>query len=65
VTHTRAYDDDEGEFSAEEKVSRRLCPVCKTPMTMRSWESSDGAFEDFRYTCPECANVVWIDGIDA
>jgi hypothetical protein len=42
----------------------RTCSTCHEPMTVQTWESNDGAFEDFKYTCPN-GHVEWVDGIDS
>lgn len=45
-----------------------VCRQCgKTNVELDVWESSDGAYEDYRYTCMEagCGNVWWVDGPDA
>lgn len=30
-----------------------------------AWESSDGAYEDYHYTCINCGYDYWVDGPDA
>lgn len=46
--------------------STTLCPKCQHGnVTYQVWESSDGAYEDYKYTCPTCAHVWWVDGIDS
>jgi hypothetical protein len=46
--------------------SDRPCPVCgQYNVTMQKWESSDGAFEDAKFTCSTCQYEWWIDGIDS
>ena len=66
MTHMRQMEESEGTFN-EAKPSDRKCPKCGSPMTSKTWESSDGAYEDEKYTCtsPACGNVVWVDGIDS
>jgi hypothetical protein len=65
MTHTRQYHDDEGEF-AEAKLTESPCRVkdCPAPVRVRTWESSDGAYEDYQFRC-ERGHVWWIDGIDS
>lgn len=42
------------------------CRKCSAPnVTRRVWESSDGAYEDYEYSCPDCEHVWWIEGPDA
>jgi len=38
-----------------------------TPPTMvcEKHESSDGAYEDLKFTCPVCGYYYWIEGADA
>lgn len=64
MTHTRQMAEYEGVLG-ESKPTEYLCPACKTPMTVQEWESSDGGWVDFKYTCPGCRKVVWVDGIDS
>jgi hypothetical protein len=75
MTHTRQYADDEGTFSEWQPVRAVLarCPKivpvsglpCGHPVEVRTWESHDGAFEDYQYRCLGGGHVWWIDGIDA
>lgn len=45
---------------------RFFCRKCsKVNVIRRVWESSDGAYEDYHYTCPDCGHDWWIDGSDA
>src|SRR5262245_31211980 len=37
---------------------------CNAKVKCRSWESHDGAYEDYQYRC-EKGHVWWVDGIDA
>lgn len=42
------------------------CRKCgKSAVEYRSWESSDGAFEDTHYRCTACGSDWWVDGPDA
>jgi transposase-like protein len=42
------------------------CRKCgATNVTVYEWESSDGAFVDHRYDCPDCGFSWWVDGPDA
>lgn len=50
----------------KERETTRPCPVCGVAsVTVRIWESSDGAYEDERFTCGACGHVWWVDGIDS
>ncbi len=54
-----------GKLSKTEK-SYRKCRKCDGKnVTSQEWESSDGAHEDYKYTCGDCGYVWWIDGIDS
>jgi uncharacterized protein with PIN domain len=59
-------EDSQGSFS-EPQPSNRLCPKCKSSLTYQMWESLDGGYEDYKYTCSnkECGHYFWIDGIDS
>lgn len=63
MTHMRQMDESEGVAGAA-RPSDRVCSTCYEPMTVQTWESSDGAFEDFKYTCAN-GHVEWVDGIDS
>lgn len=42
------------------------CPKCPSESIKRQvWESSDGAYEDYHFTCPDCGFNWWVDGPDA
>jgi hypothetical protein len=65
MTTSRTFADNEGEFR-KEKPTDIPCRKCgKTEVTYQIWESSDGAYEDCRYTCQACRTVWWVDGIDS
>jgi hypothetical protein len=38
--------------------------VCGAAVQYRSWESSDGAYEDYQFRCAR-GHMWWIDGIDS
>lgn len=62
--HTRKMSDSEGAFAGWEP-SDRPCPKCGSELTQhRTWESSDGAYEDSHYRCV-CGHTWWVDGIDS
>lgn len=65
MTHMRPMDESEGEFT-NEFHSGFPCRQCGGGGVMcQTWESSDGAYEDYKYTCADCHAVWWVDGIDA
>lgn len=42
------------------------CGKCPSQAVERQvWESSDGGFEDYHYTCKSCGHNWWVDGPDA
>ena len=66
MTHTGPMPESAGEFTATERGIK--CHKCGQPTAKcETWESSDGAYEDYKYTCqsPACGYVWWVDGIDS
>jgi hypothetical protein len=66
MTHFKPMDESEGDFTSE-SVTEYFCGKCKkkTPHTVLTWESKDGGYVDYKYTCQTCGKVCWIDGIDS
>ena len=71
MTTSRKFADSEGDFANWKDVPepcRRIVsqgnPPCGAKVQYRSWESSDGAYEDYQYRC-EAGHTWWIDGIDS
>ena len=65
MTHTGPMSESQGEFT-QSAASKRACRKCgKTNVRCQLWESSDGAYEDEKYTCQDCGHVWWVDGIDS
>lgn len=65
VTFTPGKDID-GEFTKGPFNAARPCQSCKGErVTFQIWESADGAYEDEKYTCQDCGETWWIDGIDS
>lgn len=65
--HSKPMSELEGEFSKPE-IKMYVCRKCKQKTaTCRSWESSDGAYEDYKYECTnkDCNYYWWIEGIDS
>lgn len=62
--HTEPMTDDEGDFGDAQESSRK-CGKCCAPMLVQTWSSHCGGYEDFRYTCPVCGHVAWVEGIDS
>jgi DNA-directed RNA polymerase subunit M/transcription elongation factor TFIIS len=47
-------------------VTHGTCPKCRSDqIAYRLWESSDEAYEDYRYRCLDCGHDWWVDGIDS
>lgn len=52
--------------TGEEQPTDRYCRKCGAQtVTVRIWESSDGAYEDERFDCTSCGCTWWVDGIDS
>jgi hypothetical protein len=66
MTHANPLSESDGKFTSSKNTSRK-CSTCGGPMVCQTWESSDGAFEDYKYTCmnAKCMRVEWVDGIDS
>ncbi len=64
--HSQPVDESSGTLSAPRQVINVNCRVCDEPtVTVQTWESHCGGFEDYKYTCGACGHVWWIDGIDS
>lgn len=68
MTHTKPMADSEGTFENWRNAVNCQCPKCKKHNVLyREWESSDGAYEDYRYKCQTtgCGHSWWVDGTDS
>lgn len=63
--HTKPMSEAQGEFSKEEATNRKCRKCGGGPVTYKLWESSDGAYEDEKYTCQACGHYWWVEGIDS
>jgi len=46
--------------------AERPCPKCGSDnVTVQTWESSCGGYEDEKFTCGACGHTWWVDGIDS
>ena len=62
----KQYADSEGDFGQFKPCDDTRCRKCgSTRVGYRTWESSDGAYEDYNYKCYDCGASWWIDGIDS
>lgn len=63
----RPMAESEGVLGVEEKTTTRCrnrnCD--STDVVCQKWDSSDGGYTDWKYTCRACGHVWWIDGPDA
>jgi hypothetical protein len=65
MTHMRPMSESEGKFT-NTKYNVCECRKCKgTNVKCQRWESSDGAYEDWKYVCDDCGRVWWVEGADA
>lgn len=65
MTHTGPMPESAGTFQ-EGTLTQRVCRNCGNQnVYVELWESSDGAYEDEKFTCKTCGHVYWIDGIDS
>lgn len=68
MTHTGPMHEADGEFTKigfEVRPCAGQCAPAHTDHQCATWESNDGAYEDYRYTCTVCGAVHWVDGIDS
>jgi hypothetical protein len=66
MTHMNPMPESAGTFTKESVVQT----FCRREQAMldhrvQVWESNDGAYEDYKYTCLSCGTVHWVDGIDS
>jgi RecJ-like exonuclease len=64
--HTKPMAESEGKFDPQQPEPNVTCRKCgvKGQVTCRTWNSSCGGYEDYKYTCA-CGYVWWADGIDS
>jgi hypothetical protein len=66
MTTSRQFSELEGEFTSKMTVDFPCPKRCgNRRITCQLWESSDGGYEDNKYTCQGCGHVWWVDGPDA
>jgi hypothetical protein len=53
-------------FTDPKPATDRTCPKCGgKDVTVETWESGDGGHEDDLFTCRDCRQTWWVDGIDS
>lgn len=63
--HTQPMSESDGTFDEPKKTDRE-CRKCGVhAVTYETWDSSDGGYTDYKYTCGACGHTWWIDGIDS
>lgn len=65
MTHMHPMSESEGEFTHTEHNAGQCGQCGSHQVKCQTWESSDGAYEDYKFTCEDCGHVWWVDGIDA
>lgn len=72
MTYMRQYEDHDGEFGqwtdhpqpCNKMVDRDgFFSSCGAKVQVRTWESDDGAYQDYQYQCAQ-GHRWWIDGDD-
>lgn len=64
MTHNRVMDDSEGTFDPPQSTAAKCRKCGQQTVTVQSWDSNDGAYTDYKYTCA-CGHTWWVDGIDS
>ena len=65
MTHMRPMSESEGEFTHTEHHAGQCSQCGSHQVQCQTWESSDDAYEDYKYKCLDCGYVWWVDGPDA
>jgi hypothetical protein len=65
MTTSRKFSEDEGEFTSTAHHAAQCRQCGSDNVTCKTWESSDGGYEDYKYICQDCGHIWWVDGIDA
>jgi hypothetical protein len=61
---TGTYQD--GWKPTKDEAPEFRCRVCGSDgVWYRTWESSDGAYIDYRYECRSCKRTWWVEGADS
>jgi len=65
MTTNKQYHDVDGTFETS-GMSENPCRSCGSDQVKyQEWDSSDGAYTDYKYTCMSCGACWWVDGTDA
>jgi hypothetical protein len=64
--HTQPMADSDGTFGDEKPATGVRCRKCDgRNITVRTWESSCGGYEDEKYSCGDCGHYWWVEGPDS
>lgn len=64
--HSQPMKDSDGTFDGWKACPTTACRRCKKlTVKSREWDSSDGAYEDYQFSCYSCGHTWWIEGPDA
>jgi hypothetical protein len=67
--HTKPMADSEGRFGPEKPTAAEnpdfKCSCGSNNVWYRSWESSCGGYDDYKYHCRDCNKTWWVEGADA
>ena len=64
--HTGSMSELDGKFNEWFESNGGVCPNCGSrDVKYRSWESSCGGYEDYKYKCSNCGEIWWVDGPDS
>lgn len=65
--HSTNMPESAGAFGTPEQELYECLKCNQKTATCKSWESSCGGYEDYKYECqnPECKHSWWVEGIDS
>jgi DNA-directed RNA polymerase subunit M/transcription elongation factor TFIIS len=65
MTHINPMPENAGDFTPGCNEKHTCLKCKKKEVVCQKWESSDGAYEDYKYNCTACGHTWWVDGIDS